>query len=731
MTHFAEFLSPSVMRPIGWALVHFVWEGAALAALLSVAMAICRSARTRYALAVGTLVLMVAAPVTTYFVVRNAEVAVPAAAAATVQQTLHAQNAAAPQPSLLSNLTTEKVSPDLLLLLVEVWMAGVLFLSLRNLGGLMLVERLRRKESKPVGEALLKKCLELQRRLRLDRVVRYCECHRLEAPAVIGWFRPVVLLPVTALTGLSEDQLAAVIAHELAHIQRLDCFVNAFQVGVETLLFYHPAVWWVSKRIRAERENCCDDAAIQVSGDALQYARALTAMAERRVAPSLAMAVNRSPLEARVLRLLGMEKVGSGIRTAGLAVSVLCLAGAVFAGNAILGTAGVSLGPGNTGSLFQTARETVRAAPSFAHTASNATARVVSRVVANTVSHVTANVTANLQSAAATSAQNQDAQESNSANQTAKSSYIESLRAQGLDNLSVDELVELKVQGVTADYVKSLHDLGLKPSVDDIVSMKVQGVTSGYVKGLLADGWKPTIDEIIALKVQGITQDYAKAFSDLGLKPSIDELIALKVQSVTPDYIREMRAGGIDGNVDEIIAMKVQGITPDYVKAIHDLGWKVNADELIALKVQNVTPDYIREMRAAGLDGGADEFIGMKVQGVTPDYVKAMHDLGLKPDADDIIGMRVQGVTPEYIQAIRATGLNPDKDDLVSMKVQGVTPEYIKSLQAAGIKDLNADDVIGARVQGITPEFIAEAQKHGFKDLTLEKLIELKHADIF
>lgn len=731
MTHFAELFSPSVMRPLGWALVHFVWEGTALAALLSVAMAMSRSARTRYALAVGTLVLMVCGPGATYFVVHNAEALVPVAAVPVHTRIPTSPNAANELPAHFSNLAAPSVSPDLLLLLVEMWMAGVLFLSLRNLGGLVLVERLRRKESEPVAEVLLKKCLELQWRLGLDRVVRYCECHRLEAPAVIGWFRPVVLLPVTALTGLSEDQLAAVIAHELAHIKRLDCFVNAFQVGVETLLFYHPAVWWVSKRIRAERENCCDDAAIQVSGDALQYARALTALAERRVAPTLAMAVNRSPLEARILRLLGMEEVGSGIRTAGLAVSVLCLAGAVFAGNAILGTAGVSLGPGNAGALIQTAHRTSSTAPSMAREASSVTASVLSRVADNTMAQVTTNVAANLQSVAATSTQNQNAQESNSANQAAKSSYIESLRAQGLDNLSVDELVELKVQGVTADYVKSLHDLGLKPSVDEIVSMKVQGVTGDYVKSLMAEGWKPTIDDIVAMKVQGITQDYAKAFNDLGLKPSIDELIALKVQSVTPDYIREMRAGGVDGNVDEMIGMKVQGITPDYVKAVHDLGLKANADEMVALKVQSITPDYIREMRAAGLDGGADEFIGMKVQGVTPQYVKAMHDLGLKPDADDIIGMKVQGVTPEYIQAIRATGLNPDKDGLVGMKVQGVTPEYIKTLQAAGIKDVNADGVIGAKVQGITPEFIAEAQKHGFKDLTLEKLIELKHADIF
>lgn len=726
MTHFAEWFSPSVMRPLGWALVHFLWEGAALAALLSVAMAMSRSARTRYALAVGTLVLMVAAPIVTFIVVRNAEAMNPAINIVRAPASTPAQDSAAPLPTRLAKVATETVQPDALLLFVEAWMAGVLFLSLRNLGGLVLIEQLRRKESIPVGETLLKKCLELQRRLGLDRVIRYCECHRLEAPAVIGWFRPVVLLPVTALTGLTEDQLSAVVAHELAHIKRFDSFVNLFQVAVETLLFYHPAIWWVSKRIRMERENCCDDAAIQVSGDAVQYARALTAMAERRVAPSLAMAVNRSPLEARVMRLLGFEKLGSGIRTAGLAASVLCLAGAVFAGNAILGAA---FGPTDAGTLMQQAKQAPLAVPTTQVAASTVT-RVQVHEVANAIMHSAVRTAVSNVLSSATSEQDQETQDKPAANQGAKGSYIESLKAQGLDNLSIDEIVELKVQGVTADYVKGLHDLGLKPSVDEIVSMKVQGVTSEYVKGLMADGWKPNIDEIISLKVQGITQEYAKGFAEFGLKPNLDELIALKVQGVSPEYIREMRAAGVSGDIDELIAMKVQGISPDYVKSVHDLGWKADADTLVALKVQGVTPEYIREMRAAGLDGDADAFIAMKVQGVSPDYVKSMHDLGIKPDADDIVGMRVQGVTPDYIRGIRATGLNPDKDEIVGMRVQGVTPEYIKSLQAAGFKDLNTDDVIAAKVQGITPEFVAEAQKHGFKDLTLEKLIALKQANV-
>ena len=123
-----------------------------------------------------------------------------------------------------------------------------------------------------VSPRVLQMCHTLQNRMGLRRAIHYCECKWLQAPAVIGWFRPVIFLPVTALSGLSEEQLQAVIVHELAHIRRFDPFVNVFQVSVETLLFYHPAVWWLNKRIRAEREHCCDDVAVELCGNAVEYA---------------------------------------------------------------------------------------------------------------------------------------------------------------------------------------------------------------------------------------------------------------------------------------------------------------------------------------------------------------------------------------------------------------------------------------------------------------------------
>jgi beta-lactamase regulating signal transducer with metallopeptidase domain len=229
--------------------------------------------------------------------------------------------------------------PNILPWLVGAWFAGVALFSLRFAGGFLLVEHRRRRQSIAPSPRIVAICQEVQRQLGLDRAVRYLECSWLQAPAVIGWFRPIILLPVSALTGLSEEQLRAVVAHELAHIRRLDAFVNLFQILVEALLFYHPAMWWLNKRIRDERELCCDEIAVSVTGSRVEYARALTLMAAWRNAPFLAMAANRGPLSMRILHILGRKPFGAGQRMMGLTGGALFLAAALAAANALFGIA--------------------------------------------------------------------------------------------------------------------------------------------------------------------------------------------------------------------------------------------------------------------------------------------------------------------------------------------------------------------------------------------------------
>src|SRR6266436_2612981 len=336
MNAFAHWFTPDVSRNLGLSLLHFLWQGAALAALAAAAIALARKASTRYAIAVVALISMVMAPAVTYIVLHQSEpvfAASPQTAAPAIAQVA----SLAARRAVATAAASHFLSGGLLTAFVELWFIGVLLFSLRTAGGFFLVARVRRRDSKPMNSELLALCREMQNRLGITRAIRYCESLHLDAPAVVGWFRPVVLLPLSAFTGLTEMQLRAVIAHELAHIRRLDAFCNLFQVAAETLLFYHPAIWWLSKHIRAERENCCDDVALAVCGNPAEYARALALMEEWRVAPSFAMAANRGPLASRVTRLLGLTEKASSLRNAGVAFGILCVAAALLAGNALFG----------------------------------------------------------------------------------------------------------------------------------------------------------------------------------------------------------------------------------------------------------------------------------------------------------------------------------------------------------------------------------------------------------
>src|SRR5579864_1486631 len=645
MSTMMNWLSPGAMQSLGWALLHFLWQGTALAALAAAAMALCRRASTRYVLGVGALVLMLLAPLATFFFDSQQHAVVPeiakssslGAAVWTITTSTPAARSSAQTSSLTSSLNA-------LPWLVEAWLLGVAFFSLRSAGGFLLIERERRRQSAVVSRRVLEICHTLQNRFGLNRAIAYCECKWLQAPAVIGWFRPVVFLPVSALTGLSEEQLEVVIAHELAHIQRLDPFVNVFQVCVETLLFYHPAIWWLNKKIRVEREHCCDDMAVALCGNAVEYARALALMEQWRSAPVFAMAANRGPLTERIVRVLGLKTFGAGMRGIGLASSVLCLAAALVAGNALLGMAhprrmqaDSQSAPSANSSQQPTANSAPTRKPSPAHP------------------------------------QNSESTTPISPSSSSASSYIDSMKAAGLGDLTVDQLIAMKIQDVTPEYVRELREQGLHPDANNLISMRVQGVTPEYVRGLRESGLNPDQNQIIALKVQGADGEYYRGLKEAGIQPDVNTLIGLKVQGVTPEYVRDLRTAGLT----------------------------VTADQVIALKVQDVSAAYL----------------------------KGLHEQGIDPRADDAIAMRVQNVTPEYVREINALGLKPSTNELIAMRVQDASPEYIKALQTAGFK-LGINDIISAKVQDVTPEFIERAQKHGFNDLTLQKLIQLRQLGI-
>src|SRR5437899_6515347 len=183
MSHFANWISPEILRTLGWTLLHFLWQGAGLAALFAVAAAVCRSASARYALAVSALVLMMVSPVVTFTWLRaQASPAVQTGAeGALTWARSSTQHATALSGSRGPIAMTEAGQATVMLWLVEAWFLGVLLLSLRTAGGMILIERMRRKEIKAVGAELYAKCVALLRIKRIDRAHPYYLCHHVTA----------------------------------------------------------------------------------------------------------------------------------------------------------------------------------------------------------------------------------------------------------------------------------------------------------------------------------------------------------------------------------------------------------------------------------------------------------------------------------------------------------------------------------------------------------------------
>jgi uncharacterized protein (TIGR03435 family) len=302
-------LAHPAVQALGRALLHFVWQGPLLALLLWIVRAIVPSAaaRLRYAAASLILLTMPTALIVTATWNPHSELgrAGPAARISTQAP------ATPPRAAVYDAPTSSAPRAGIPGWIACIWMIGVLLLSARTAGGWMGVRRLKRG-AVPADPAFEQMADRLKRSLRVSAPVRLGTSAMVRVPTVIGWLRPWILLPVTALTGLSEPQLAAILAHELAHIRRHDYLLNLLQTVIETVLFYHPAVWWVGRQMRLEREHCCDDLAVTACGSAFEYANALAEMEQLRDRiPTPALAANGGELLGRIRRVLGHEDLAS------------------------------------------------------------------------------------------------------------------------------------------------------------------------------------------------------------------------------------------------------------------------------------------------------------------------------------------------------------------------------------------------------------------------------------
>lgn len=603
-------MTPTV-QAIAWTLIHFCWQAAAIAAIYrGVSMVSARrSSNTRYLLALGALLLMVAASVTTFaFEMRSGSSSAAQSAIAGSHDTYMispvttatsgtAQSPATPPVSTAQSHTafipsgfTLPVLPTSALRFIDsLWLLGVLTLSLRSLGGWWLIRRLRASATVEASATIRTSFRRISNALGLRRPVLLRVSSAIAGPVTVGALRALVLLPLSAATSLSPDQLEVVLAHELAHVRRADFFWNLVQTLVETLFFFHPAVWWLGSRIRHERELCCDDMALTVCPNPVVYANALFELEQQRSRQlNLAMALDghqpARTLRMRIARILGEPQAAATNRGPfSLVAAVAALVVLFFSVPQLM----ASLNPAPV-PVPAPAQVAVVAPAPVVHTVVRTGAVNMHTAVAVNVART--EVHAMLSPVLAIVEPQEAAQES----EHGKGDYIDRMKAAGYD-VDLDKYIAMKIQGVTPEYARAMSQIGFgKLSADDLIACKIQNVSADYIAELKKSG----------LDVQ-----------------SVHDAISYRIFEVTPEFIAGMKAAGFNGLTSkQLLAMRVQNVTPEYAQSIVKQYPGATPEDIVKTRIFNIDAAFIAQAKKHGFtDLSIEKLVKLRISGILDD----------------------------------------------------------------------------------------------------------------
>jgi bla regulator protein blaR1 len=533
-----------VVEALGWALIHFLWQGAVLGLLFGAAAVLLRRAspHVRYLAGCATMLAMLAAPAGTFIAkyragAAPARIALAPAAAVTSGPAIEIAPPAA---------SSSRTPPDFMPWLVMLWSVGVLAMSAWSAGGWLVAER-RRRRSEPMDPAWPDRVRRLALRMGIERSVAVCRSALLETPAVIGWIKPVILVPACALTNLPPEQLEMILAHELAHIRRCDYLVNLLQTAAETLLFYHPAVWWVGRRIREEREHCADDLAVACCGDAVGYARALAELEQVRASvPAFAMAATGGSLLARVRRLLASHPTGPEPRSGWLFIA------AILAISVLMCQVGRASRPVIAAQLTPPAAAARPPEPPDAAQAAPVAPPPPLAPLAPTLAPPRA------------APPDAEAPPPPPPVFAKNGGFLEGLAATGYTNLSVDDIILLKQRGVTPEYMKAMREAGLGvPTPGQLVTLKDQNISPDYAKAAKDSGISDlTWERLPQLRNAGVNPATVQAIHALGFGPyTAAECVRLSQHGVSASFMQKLKnLGLVKASIDQIVKLRSSGL---------------------------------------------------------------------------------------------------------------------------------------------------------------------------
>lgn len=327
MKFISELFETQIINAIGWTLFHILWQGFLLAILLGLILKIFKnkSSQIRYSFSLISLLFIVGLSIYNFTNNYQKESSPESKNSITLnssnQNNVQVIDFSNSSKSLLKTNLINRIEQNLagidrfFPIIVNLWMIGVFFFILKFIFSYLYTNRLKRTKINAISDDWLKHFNKIESKLNIKRKIRYIESKLVKVPLVLGYLKPVVVFPIGLLTGIPTNQIEAIIAHELAHIRRNDYIINVLQTIIETVFFFHPAVWFISSQIRKERENCCDDIALTVCEGSIIYAKALVSVQElslgRQYSAVAFSGKNKKHLLNRIKRMIMKPKIKS------------------------------------------------------------------------------------------------------------------------------------------------------------------------------------------------------------------------------------------------------------------------------------------------------------------------------------------------------------------------------------------------------------------------------------
>jgi beta-lactamase regulating signal transducer with metallopeptidase domain len=634
------------IRTVTTILTHSLWQGILIGLLAAFALSLLRSrnAKIRYAVSCSAMAAVIlAAAVTAVSVWPNGHD--PARHVSGVTGDLKIVRGSSDVGATISIPTATKdvpssnrwwQHPPISRYIFMIWFTGVMLSSAYHLLGWRRARGFVKRGTSPVPSVWQTRFEKLRDEFRVRRLVSLLSSSLVKVPCVVGWMKPVILVPVSMFTSLDPSEIEMILVHELAHVRRYDVLINIVQTAMETLFFFNPAIWWLSRQIRIEREDCCDDIAILKTGNRLRYARALTNLEELRMfQTNLGSALTGTPLKRRIRRIVGATKPR-------FYSSVLSISGMLLIAPLIVVLLG-SFG-GSNDSAVQ-AGEKIEATQTFDPEPGDLHGEWE---IESSGSELKILVYGKRSEGMHFALDRDD---------------VEYLIGQGKSSFQIvcdagttfleGTLKERgrKVEGSGKWYFRPdtayMHSMGRYGLREDdrqkTFSLAIFDISRKYLAEMEHLGYRDLkVDQLISAGVFGISPELVEEFREAGYPDlSYNKLLSIRVQGVTVDDAREFERLGVGHlTADQLISARIHGITPEFVEGFREAGFrKLSFNSFVTLHAFNMDVDDFEDCyRHRFMDLSEDNMVWVCGFGITQKDIEEMKELGYT-NIDSIIKM--------------------------------------------------------------------------------------------